>query len=272
MVSAKERKNKDKEMGVAMDVNFVENFGTRKEDEFIENNIRFRIISSKMLERYKNTQSFVLTEMLHGQYKFSRTSREIMLFSMDKWFKWLTDLERELIRDASNTFNEEILKDLLNKTVRTDSIIIGTIMSRPDVFNTEEAKLWMDARKNTILGWQFVLKSFLGRESSEAFSSISAFLVEAIESMKFSLYETDYLIHDGSTPFVCITNTCLHAKEDYGINILENKLTVYKDYFPDLNKIVVKNYSDAKYVETCLRSIESIKGMSFVMEEVGGIS
>lgn len=238
---------------------------------FVENNIHFRIVSSKMLERYKNTQSFVLTEMIYGQYKFSKTAREIMMLSMDKWFNWLVWLERTLIKDDKNVFTREIFEATIIQKRQVDDAIVKTTIDRPDVFSQYETEVWVQSRLSTIKSWEDIIRTIIGEDSKSAFSIISSFVTEAIESLKFSLYEIDYLVNVGKNPFLCITNTCMHAKLDYGVNILEYKLEAYTALFPDVKEYILKNYSDAKQTNVCSSGLAEKYGVVFTSEDVIGI-
>ncbi len=243
----------------------------RREDEFIENNIRFRIISSKMLERYKNTQSFTLTEMLHGQYEFSKTSRETILLSMDRWFQWLLFFEKELIKNKENIFTEHLCLEMIEESHETTRSVRDTLVKFPDIFEREATEMWLTSTQTSFLGWSEVLASYVGKENIEAFSGVATFLTEIMETMKFILYEIDYLVHDGSKPFVCLTNTCILAKEKYGLNILEKRVDTYSSKYPGISNFILKNYSDSKSTQMCADDL-SAKGITFTVEEIGGIS
>ena len=242
----------------------------RKEDEFVENNIRFRIISSKMLERFKNTQSFTLTEMLHGQYQFSKTAREIMLLSMDKWFQWLLLFERELIRNPSDVFDENMCLEMIQESHETTRLVREILMKHTEVFERDMTEIWLTSTETGFLGWSEVLAAYSGKEDIEAFSGIATFLTEIMETMKFILYEIDYLVSDGSDPFICLTNTCHLAKTEYGIDILSPRINTYKSFFPEITRLTMKNYSDIKSIKTCASEL-STTSIEIVPEEMGTI-
>lgn len=46
---------------------------------YVLNNIRFRSVSSKALERYYNSKSFILNVLIDEQRQFSQVAREILL-------------------------------------------------------------------------------------------------------------------------------------------------------------------------------------------------
>ncbi len=211
--------------------------------KFTENNIQFRIISSKLIERYKSTQSFVLSEMLHGQYKFCKTSREIALLAMDITFAWLIGLENYLIRDNSDYFDRKAV-DFALKTMRdADEYWAKVMEENPGIFNPIITNAWEEVHNIKIDMTFKIIESCEGLHDLEGFSTITNFIIEKMDALKFELYEIDYMVHNGENPFICFTDLCIIAKEELGFNYLRKKASTYVKLFDIKDGFNIKNYS-----------------------------
>lgn len=211
--------------------------------EFTENNIQFRVISSKLLERYKGAQSFVLSEMIHGKFKFSRTAREIAILAMDTTFAWLIQLENYLIRDESNIFDKNAVDFAINTMNEVDSYIVSLVETRSDVFDHKIATPWRMIRISQVDLVEKVIRSTEELRDIEAFSTIANVIIEMIDTLKFQLYEIDYLVNGGKKPFLCLTDLCLLSVSEFDSFPMLNRAKVYESYFGINDGFYFKNYS-----------------------------
>ena len=211
--------------------------------DYTENNIEFRIVSSKMVERFKSTQSFVLSEMLYGEYKFSKSSREIVLLVMDTAFGWITSIEDYLIRDSVDIFDEKAKDFAVESLKRASQYALDTVTGKPEIFQTTLGDVWkiVHVKKKEIMFR--ALDECIGKRDLDAFSTISALLIEMLDSLKFELYEIDYLINDGSKPFLCLTDLNVYDMHVAGDNDLLFKANLYTEKFPIEKTFAIKNYS-----------------------------
>jgi len=211
--------------------------------EYAENNIQFRVVSSKMMERFKSTQSFVLSEMIHGEYKFSKTSKEIAILAMDSIFGWVVSLENYLIRDGVDNFDSNAKEFAISKALEIERYYVSIIEDRDDIFDPRFVKVW---KKNHILKLNLVLdilNKLEGMSDIEAFSTVVNTLIEMMDSIKFELYEMDYLISGGTTPFLCMTDLCILVAQEFKLFILPERAKMYIEEFGIEDGFVFKNYS-----------------------------
>ena len=243
-----------------------------KRAPFVENNIHFRIISSKILERYKSTQSFVLTEMIHGQFKFSKTSREIALLKMDIWFLWLNDFESYLIHKAGNIFEQKDVEYATNEINITREYYRSTVDSRDDIFDRSFVSVLNRIDDLKFKDSEMFITECSGKSLIDTFASVSNFLIEIIDTLKFELYEIDYLINGGKKPFLCMTNLCVLYETKLHSTPLVDRALVYIDEFNISNGFIFKNYSQEMSPVKCLESIQkaNIKINNNTDLELGG--
>ena len=224
--------------------------------EFTENNIEFRISSSKMMERYKNTQSFVLSEMLYGEYKFSKTSKEIAILTMDIVFGWMVTLENYLIRDRREFFDERARLFSTESVEKARDYYIKVITSHKDIFREDIIEVWLDLHRNRFKMIISVLDSCVGMKDIDAFSYIINTLTEAMDALKFELYEIDYLTEKGKRPFLCLSDLPLVILRDFGENQLLFRSEVYKKHFNVGEHFILKNYSQEHNPIVFIRELE----------------
>ena len=224
--------------------------------EFTENNIEFRISSSKMMERYKNTQSFVLSEMLYGEYKFSKTSKEIALITMDIVFGWIVTLENYLIRDRRELFNENARLFSDESAITARDYYLKTIEEHPSIFKKEVVDVWMDLHNDKFAMLRKVLEGCVGMRDIDAFSYIVNTLTEAMDALKFELYEIDYLLENGKRPFLCLSDLSLVVLRDFNENQLLFRAGVYKKHFNISDTFILKNYSQEHNPIVFVRELE----------------
>ena len=225
--------------------------------KFTENNIQFRIISSKLIERYKSTQSFVLSEMLHGQYNFSKTSREIALLAMDITFAWLIGLENYLIRDNSPFFDKKACLFSLRSMRKADRYWMNVIDNHEDIFEKKITKVWKEIHNLKMNIAKKVIESCEGLSDLEAFSVISNYIIEAMDALKFELYEIDYIVNNpNGQPFLCFTDLCIVAKEELNIDYSIEKANIYISKFDIKDGFIFKNYSQELNPITYVMNLE----------------
>lgn len=225
--------------------------------EFTENNIEFRISSSKMMERYKNTQSFVLSEMLYGEYKFSKTSKEIALITMDIVFGWMVTLENYLIRDRRELFDENARLFAHESAETARDYYFNTILKHDEIFKKEVVDVWTDLHNDKFSMLLNVLGSCVGMKDIDAFSYIVNTLTEAMDALKFELYEIDYLLENGKRPFLCLSDMSLVILRDFNKNQLLFRAGVYKKHFDISDSFVLKNYSQEHNPIVFIRELEN---------------
>ena len=225
--------------------------------DYVENNIEFRIVSSKMIERYKSTQSFVLSEMIHGEYKFSKTSKEIVLLVTDTVFAWVIGLENYLIRDGVPVFDTEAKDFAIKKAIEVEKYYMDIIRTKSEIFDSEIAEVWESVHIEKFSNILEILSELEGTSDIEAFSTIVAILIEMLDTLKFELYEIDYLVNDGEDPFLCMTDLCIISTQQYGKFLLPIRAKIYNERFNIKEEgFIFKNYSQEINPITYLQALE----------------
>jgi len=211
--------------------------------DFTENNIQFRVISSKLLERYKGSQSFVLSEMVHGKFKFSKTSRELAILIMDTTFAWLIQMENYLIRDDDSIFNKNAVEFSMKSVNELDAYILSLINKHSDIFSEKVSTPWRLIHESQISLITKVIKSVEGFSDIEAFSTIANVIIEMIDTLKFQLYEIDSLNNETSKPPLCLTDLCILSVSEFDFFPMLERAKVYNSIFDIENGFYFKNYS-----------------------------
>ena len=222
---------------------------------YSENNILFRIGSAKALERFKSQQFFILSEVNSGSYKFSKTSRELVILFTDVMFGWLLSVEHYLIRSGSNVFTDEHRMVISDKLEESIAYINATILENEDIFDSRESCTIMDIISLRHHYVEIFFEKLVGENTIDAFSAIAAVLTESMDSFRFELYEVDYLVNHKKNPFICITDFMLNVYTQYRHCIALDRASLYKNIF-GVESFRVKNYSSASIISSqvnCLR-------------------
>ena len=216
---------------------------TKKSMDFHPNNIGFRVLSSKLMERFKQTQSFVLEEMEHGTYPFSRTSKEAVLLYTDVTFEWILALEARIIKDQYKVdLTEEKAKTLALSIESYFAYIHKVITSHPSLFEAKPMKVWMDSRYSIEDKLLLLAKDKKRRGTVSFFTESVNIIIDSIEEMRLDLFEIDYLHHGGMKPFLCVTDLDSDFRQEE--SRLINKATVYKKAY-GAKTFSLKNYTNS---------------------------
>lgn len=225
--------------------------------EFRENNIQFRVISSKLMERYKSSQSFVLSEMIHGEYRFSKTSREIALLLLDVAFNWIIMLENYIIRDSGKTFGPKSVKYALATMQEMDNYRVNIMFKNEDIFDKKIAEPWNENHTRKMTYLRDIVVEAEGFSDIEAFAMIVNLIIEMADTIKFELYEIDYLANGGRKPFLCLTDLSVVMFHERKILPMINRAKIYKKYFNTGNEFILKNYSQEPNPISYISKLES---------------
>jgi hypothetical protein len=228
--------------------------------DFTENNIQFRIVSSKLLEKYKSTQSFVLTEMLYGNYNFSKASREIALLVLDVVFAWLVGLENYLIRDCTSIFDKKAVDFAIRTADEAEAHYVSTIMIHDSIFDSKISKLWIDNHIVKMDMIREVIRRCEGLQDIEGFSVIVNTLLEMADSMRLELYEVDYIANNGKNPFLCLTDLSIMAYEEHSTMPIVDRAKRYKE-ITGRETFVLKNYSQEPNPVVYVKNLEEEAGI-----------
>lgn len=225
---------------------------------YVLNNIRFRSVSSKALERYYNSKSFILNELIDERKQFSQVAREIQLLFFNTYSDWASKVESLLLN--RNTVDESDIKIIFQRfgEVVESNKQIFTIHS--DVFRPEFLDVFAAVHKHIPQSFKRRVRENVGVSQLEAYPLIIDALVSALQRTLYELYEIDCLLgsnlverkvtSNASQPDHIITYIGRDDLRDYretGNFITKDKLEHYLEHvvLPDIViPVKVKNYTE----------------------------
>lgn len=225
---------------------------------YVLNNIRFRSVSSKALERFYNAKAFMLNEILDERKQFSPAAREIPLLLFNSYSEWIFSTESLLL-------NKDILsqEDLDLIFERQDSLLalndqIFTI--HDSVFLPEFVSIWKQTNVHVVNNFRRRARQTVGMHHIAAFPLLVEALVSGLQTTLFELYELDCLLGSNLVEHQLSTNSShqdylityvdtesLWYAKSHNIFMLKERLDVYCSQVvkPDVSiPILVKNYTE----------------------------
>lgn len=234
--------------------------------DFHPNNINFRILSSKAIEKWKNVQAFQLNQITNGKFHFHAHKREILLLKYDLWSLFIYETENLMIDLSSNDLGDEItpedidhIIDLADKTTRVYKDIL---LEDPNHrFNTGFVNIWLEAHELACNLMLNQLKGLSGFSYDIAFTGIVDIVTAMMQYTLFELHELNSLLcffgsrcsrcfpeEDrglATTPFMVITNleeTSFALTNQY---LVFERYKIYKKYM-NIRSIYFKNYLNGR--------------------------
>jgi len=216
----------------------------KKVEDFVPNNIAFRILSSKMIEKVKQAQSYVLSEIEYGDYKFNRTSKEVALLYTDALSDWLQELEKAIIKWSSFTEVDATNRDAIESSCLKRLEYIEDVCSqRDDLFNHKYIEVWKKVRFPVEAMIQDIVHGKQSRNPITCFTLCAQSIIDSIEELRLDLYEIDYYIENGEKPFICITDTYVDYLSKNDSRII-TKAKIYMKEF-GCEDFYLKNYTSS---------------------------
>ena len=243
--------------------------------KYFENNIKFRITSSRLLAEYKEMQEFNLKEMVFGNYPFPKEVRDIYLLKLDLWFRFAIQLEEKLIRLEDSAISKEEVSHILemaNLTEARYTEIMDDHKQNPN-FDTKIYRIWRECHKELYNYFAATVKEVEGFDTVEAFSHIIKHLIVALETTLYELFEvinitrnfSDEKINesrivgfDAGKTYLCFTSICKEYKAKTCKNLIIERLKIYLTFY-DIQTVALRDYSESKM------PIEAVKT---IMEEL----
>jgi len=207
------------------------------------NNIVFRIASSDALRVFKEVQNFVLTEIEFGSYSFSRVAKEIALLYSDSAFRILYSIEMMFIREGSPVLTRE-MADSINK-ILLDQIgyMRAVVEENGDVFDRKFVEIWKEVHLPIVSIIENIVEMNIGEKIEDTFKDICSIFGDSLDTVRFELYELDYLINDGRKPFLVISDMCVVSFDTVGVLLPTRRAQVYIEKLDLEPEFYVKNYT-----------------------------
>jgi hypothetical protein len=212
--------------------------------KYVGNNIEYRIGSSKALSKFKESQTFLLSQLLTNPFhKFSITAKELLLMQYDLLFDFYTELEQYFLVENGNSN----IEDILELTSFRINYMRDTLI-QVDKLDKEYLKKWLEMHVS--------MRTFIEEnadiimDDSLLIAGKFAYLVDiGIMIMNHTLYELeelDNLFYTKTTPiFIFDEISCRQKEEVCGI-IEDIKIGLS---IRDFKKVIIKNYVDGNISE-----------------------
>lgn len=215
--------------------NSSEFFHPRK---FIGNNIEYRIGTSSALARFKEAQSFLLSQIaLNPYHKYSESAREIILFNYDVSFDFLCELEQYLLVKQENTDITEIIElsekryDYIFEVLKKESVLINQeylgfcvkIHDRLFSFFKEKIKEIYETRVGI----------------GSLFGSVIEFYIRVMNQTLYRLEELDTVFFSNKTPIFILDS--LSCGNNLYMCPISEKVTLFRKVRP-FDEIIIKDY------------------------------
>ena len=239
--------------------------------EFISNNIEFRIISSKALERFKNAQAFQLGELVNGKFHFPQERRELLLLEYDIVTRWLGEIERSIIEDSIID-----VESILEFAAKGRVVTLDTIADNPDKFDREFTKIFSTVREQGFVQCMKLIEEIDQTSIGEFFTELVDLVILAMEHMMVEIHELNSIIPVNhkmvknedvkyvldSTPNIYITSMSVNSFEKFNFGVTKHRLAVYKEYL-EFGSIIIKNVSNSKISDDILNNIETVVNVDY---------
>jgi hypothetical protein len=159
---------------------------------YVLNNIRFRSVSSKALERYYNSKSFILNELIDERKQFSQVAREIQLLFFNTYSDWASKVESLLLnRSKVDESDIKIIFQRFGEVVESNKQIFAI---HSDVFRPDFLKVFAAVHKHIPQSFKRRVRENIGISQLEAYPLIIDALVAALQRTLYELYEIDCLL------------------------------------------------------------------------------
>lgn len=249
---------------------------------YVLNNIRFRSVSSKALERYYNAKSFILNELVDEKNQFSETAREIMLLFFNNYSEWALKVESLLLnRNKVTESDVQIILTRYGELIESNKLIFSV---HGEVFLNDFIKVWGKHHKHIQRNFKARVKNTVGLSQMQAYPIIIDALVNALQTTLFELYEVDCFLGSDLVESKITTNRAsvdnlvtyidgctLDYYNTTGVNPVAERVAFYTSIMKcsELG-IVIKNYTQKS---VALRESELVGSVALIsmLQEVQAI-
>lgn len=214
---------------------------------YASNNIQFRIISAHAISQFKADQAFDFNELVNNPvYKFSNKNREILLLAYDKFFNFIMQLEKMFVRHSTqNNINENTLKEVISAYDECIIDIESTMRDHMDFFDETSTQIIKSTHKRFTNFTRDIILSMVNNSILIAFPTILNAISDMLNSLLCQIHEVDFLLNNTSEnklPFLSFSQAC-YDMSILGIDILLERVKIYKKYFPHQKQYTIKNYT-----------------------------
>lgn len=159
---------------------------------YVLNNIRFRSVSSKSIERYYESKSALLTILVDDNRQFSQVAREVMLLLFNSYSDWILKVEslllnRSIVEESDLTIIFRRFEEVLESNQNIFDI-------HENVFVPGFMDVWTKVHAHIPDHFRTMVRRIVGKSQLEAYPIITKALVDSLHCTFFELYEVDCLL------------------------------------------------------------------------------
>lgn len=251
---------------------------------FYPNSVQFRTASSKALERWKNVQSFQLSQLIKGKFFFSKDRREILLLKYDLWSRWLYEVENICIERAGDDNKRVTNADIdliIALSDKTTQIYKNLMLVEHNAnFDNRFLNIWLELHETPQKYLIHQIRTLDGLTFEDFFTKLTAVLTSVMQYTLIEIHELDMilckventcetrkytaectdkkmLLHKDVVPFIIITDLIDHVFAALGKCLVCERLKVYRKYI-HFEVIYLKNYTDAPINPLLIQNIEKL--------------
>lgn len=246
--------------------------------KFYPNSVNFRIVSSKSLERWKNVQSFQLSELVNGKFFFAKDRREILLQQYDLWSRFLYEIENfciERFGDENKLTTDEDVNFVLALAGKTTALYKKLVLvDHNQQFENVFLNIWLEIHETSYRYLIQEIKLLAGLPFEDFYAKLVSTLIAVMQYTLIEIHELDMLLckvegvhpgvfpctekltlSKGTIPFVIVTSLVDRVFAMTGTCLVCERLKVYSKYI-DLEEIYIKNYTGAPVNSRIIENIE----------------
>ena len=246
--------------------------------KFHPNSINFRIVSSKSIERWKNVQSFQLSELVNGKFFFAKDRRAILLQKYDMWSRFLYEVENFCIErsgDENKLTTVEDVNFVLVLAGKTSALYKKLVLvDNNQQFENVFLNIWLEIHETPYRYLIQEIKLLAGIPFEDFYAKLVSTLIAVMQYTLIEIHELDMLLckvegtcpgvfpckekltlPKGTIPFVIVTSLVDRVFAMTGSCLVCERLKVYSKYI-DLEEIYIKNYTDVPVNSRLIENIE----------------
>ena len=220
--------------------------------EFVGNNIDFRIGSSATLARFKDSQTYILNQLVFNPYhKFSTTATEILLLKYDLCFDCMCEVEQYLLVHMNKPLDQ---REIIGMSRMRIQYLKETLESVPNVVNPEYFEVWFKQHKLLHSHVEKSLKDTinLGMSPSHIFRALVDTMIKVINHTVFELQELDLIYFSNETPIFNVDELSCYIENENDDCPLFERIVKLQGIRP-FNEIIIKDYLAGTHPESNIK-------------------
>ena len=208
---------------------------------FVGNNIDFRIGSAAALAKFKDSQTFILNQLVFNPYhKFSTTAKEILLLKYDLCFDCMCEIEQYLLLHMNKPLNE---REIIGMARMRIQYLKETLEGQPEIVNPEYFSMWVDQHKSLHSQIEKTLRDTIemGMSPSQIFAALVDIMIKVINHTVFELQELDIIYFGNEIPIFNIDELSCYIPNELENCPLYKRIVKMREVRP-FDEVIIKDY------------------------------